>query len=72
METKNNIKKLREAAGLNVLQLAEKSGVPYRTIYQWENGERKPRDVYQLRKLAVALGVTIEDLIIWEDSHEKD
>lgn len=68
----NNIKQLREAAGISVLQLAKKSGVPYRTIYQWESGDRIPRDVYQLRKIAVALGVTIEDLITWEDTHEKD
>ena len=71
METKNNIKILRESAGLTIQQLSEQSGVNNRTIRHWEDGDRIPRDVYQLRKLAVALGVAIEDLIIWEDSNEE-
>lgn len=68
----NNIKQLRETAGMTIQQLSERSGVNNRTIRHWEDGDRIPRDVYQLRKLAVALGVSIEDLIIWEDTHEKD
>lgn len=61
---KNNIKKLR--GGISLLQLSKRSGVPYSTLNDWENGKRVPRDVYQLKKLSDALGVTIEDLIIWD------
>lgn len=63
----NNIKRLREAAGLTIQQLAEQSGVSNRTIQHWEYGDRIPRDVYQLHKISMALGVVIEDLIIWEE-----
>ena len=63
----NRIKELREAAGMSRQELAERSGVPWRTIDDWVSGRRKPKDVYQLKKIADALGCKIEDLIIWED-----
>ncbi len=63
----NNIKQIRQAKDLNRKQLAELSGVPSRTIDDWENNRRIPRDVYQLKKVADALDVTIEDLIKWEE-----
>ena len=63
---------------MTVSELSRQSGVPRRTIQNWEADPktreyRRPRDVYQLHSVAVALGVSIEDLIIWEreDSNEK-
>ncbi len=50
-------------AGLTRKQLAEMSGVPMVTIDQWARRVRLPRDVYQLYKVAKALGCQIEDLI---------
>lgn len=68
----NYIKKLRLEAGINRPELAERSGVPKRTIDDWENGRREPRDVYQLKKIADVLGVNLEDLIDWDsDSSEN-
>lgn len=66
MVVKNNIKKLRGDFNISLLQLSKRSGVPYSTLNDWENGKRIPRDVYQLKKLADALEVKIEDLIIWD------
>lgn len=67
LKVKNNIRKLRKLrGGMSLLQLSKDSGVPYSTLNDWENGKRIPRDVYQLKKLADALEVKIEDLIIWE------
>lgn len=62
----NNIKKLREEKNYSRAELSRKSGVPARTIDDWENSRRKPRDIYQLKKVADALGVKIDDLIDWE------
>lgn len=59
----NKIKDYREAAGLSQGQLAEKSGIPAGTIKNWEQGRRIPRDVYQIHAVAVALGVSIENLL---------
>lgn len=64
LKVKNNIRKLR--GDMSLLQLSKASGVAYSTLNDWENGKRIPRDVYQLKKLADALKVKIEDLIIWD------
>ena len=50
-------------ANMTKKALAEKSGVPLGTIDQWVRRIRTPRDVYQLYKVAQALGCRIEDII---------
>lgn len=50
-------------ANMTKKALAEKSGVPLGTIDQWVRRVRIPRDVYQLYKVARALGCRIEDII---------
>ena len=62
----NNIKQLRQNLNMSRVELSKQSGVPARTIDDWENGRRKPRDVYQLKKIADVLGCYIEDLINWD------
>lgn len=62
----NNIKQLRQNLNMSRAELSKQSDVPARTIDDWENGRRKPRDVYQLKKIADVLGCYIEDLIDWD------
>ncbi len=62
----SKIKEQREAAGMTRVELARESGVPLRTLEEWEAGRRLPRDVYQLAQVARALTCAIEDLIIIE------
>ena len=62
----DNIKQLRQNLNMSRAELSKQSGVPARTIDDWENGRRKPRDVYQLKKIADVLGCYIEDLIYWD------
>ena len=59
----NNIKQLRQNLSMSRAELSKQSDVPTRTVDDWENGRRKPRDVYQLKKIADVLGCYIEDLI---------
>ena len=49
--------------GISRKELAERSGVPRRTLENWSMRTRLPRDVYQLYKVAQALECHIEDLI---------
>jgi len=61
----NSLKALREARGLSQSQLAELSGVSVRMIQKYEQGER---DIWKAQAitayaLAVALGVTVEEII---------
>lgn len=59
------LQKARQAAGLSQSQLAEKAGVPIRTLQHWENGDRDIRKaaVMTVIELAKALGCDINDLI---------
>ena len=49
--------------GISRKNLAERSGVPRRTLENWSMRTRLPRDVYQLYKVAQALGCSIEDIM---------
>lgn len=53
---------LRAAAGLTQAKLAHRVGVERRTIIRWEAGVAVPRAT-DMRPLAYALGVTVEDVI---------
>ena len=49
--------------GISRKELSRRSGVPIRTLESWSRRINIPRDVYQLYKVAQALGCQIEDII---------
>ncbi len=55
--------KLPEQSGMSQSELAEKSGLPLRSIQNWEQKHREPR-AQALLALARALGVSVEALIV--------
>jgi len=55
------IKNLRESKHYSLRDLGEKSGLAFNTIAKYERGDAVPRG-RSMEKLAVALGVTINDL----------
>ncbi len=63
----NNIRKIREEKKVNRSQLSRISGVPLRTLEDWESGRNKPTDVYQLLKIAHVLECSVEDLVSLDD-----
>ena len=56
------LKELREKAKLTVEELAEKSGIPDKTLYSWEAATHMPT-VVKLPELARALKVKIRNLL---------
>ena len=66
----NNVRKIREEKSINRAQLSRTSGVPLRTIEDWEAGKSIPTNVYQLLKVSKVLGCNIEDLICPEDAEQ--
>lgn len=56
-----NIRRLRDAADLTQLQLAERAGISRIMASYAERGEHVPRNM-TLKKIATALGVTVDDL----------
>ena len=57
------LRMLREKTGMNVHELAEKSGVSKTTILNWESGISKPIVSDTFLKLADALGVKVRTLM---------
>lgn len=55
------LRDLREKKGLSVEQLAENSGIPKQTLYNWEGATRLP-SMDKLSVLAEALGVSVQKL----------
>lgn len=69
MALSDNIKKLREEKNLTQQQLADKLYVSRQTICRWENGSRCP-DLITAKKLALELGVSMDDLVSDEDVND--
>ena len=66
MTTGELIKAARKKAGMTQAQLAEKLGISYVGVSQWENDLRNPK-LDTLQRIASALGVPVQDLIRdWE------
>lgn len=66
MTTGELIKAARKKAGMTQAQLAEKLGISYVGVSQWENDLRNPK-LDTLQRIAAALGVPVQELISdWE------
>lgn len=63
----NNIKALRNKAGLTQKDLSEQANIPRRTIEDWELEKVRATDVYKLHRIAKVLGCTIEELINFDE-----
>ena len=59
----NNIKKLREAKGLSQEKLARLADVANNTLIKMDSGENQNPTLNSLKKVAKALGVSVDYLI---------
>ena len=81
MTTGQQIKAARQKAGMTQAQLAEKLGIPYQSIGQWERNARNPK-LDTLKRIADALNITVQELVgipkwvdeknIWETPDVSD
>lgn len=53
---------LRDKAGLNDFQVAQKTDISPSTIYDWKYGKYRPK-VDKLQKIAKAIGCKLEELL---------
>ena len=56
------LKTQRENAGLNIMELAEKTGISRQNLSRWEANEVAP-NIFFCIQLAKYYGITIEELI---------
>lgn len=62
MDTSTKIRKLRDGLGLTQGELADKLGVTYSAVSQWENGRATPRSKV-LKQLSDLFGVPVSELL---------
>ena len=59
----------RVRAGLSFRELAARAGVARDSVFYIEKGTQKPRPA-TIKKLADALGVSVDDLVVWTAEDE--
>ena len=64
------LREVRERLFVTQAELAERTGIAEATISRLENGAQRPR-ISTVRKIAEALGVQPEDLIVWGAEEEE-
>lgn len=63
--------KIRKERGISRQRLSELSGVPYRTLDNYEKKINRLDSVAILKKVANALDVKIDDLFEWDDEERS-
>ena len=63
------IKRKREQLGMTQQELADKLFVSRQTVCRWEGGSRCP-DLVMSKRIAMALGVSLDELVSEELAHE--
>ena len=63
------LREVRERLFVTQADLAQRTGIAEATISRIENGAQRPR-ISTVRKIAEALNVAPEDLVIWGDETE--
>ena len=58
----NNIKQLREAAGMKQSELADRMNVRPPTVFKWENGMANPT-IANLIQLAEIFGISLDEVV---------
>jgi transcriptional regulator with XRE-family HTH domain len=58
-----NIKKLREKTGLSQDQMARKANIPFSTYLKVENGVTSNPSIQTLLNIAVALEISLDELV---------
>lgn len=70
--TGQNIKRIRQASGVSVRDLQMILGFTNpQAIYKWQNGDSMP-SLDNLVILASVLGVSMDDIIVFENSEDGD
>lgn len=64
----NNIKNMREKANISRLELHRITGIPLRTLEDWEADKAQPKHYHRLKSVAKVLGCSIDELMIRKES----
>lgn len=62
----NNLRNLRRAAGLPLAQIAEKTGIPIRTLEMWDSNKRIPQAYHRIKALSELLECDMDEFMTYE------
>lgn len=65
------LRSVRETLFVTQEELAERTGMSRATISRIEGGQQRPR-ITTVRKLAQALGVPPEELVVWDSDDDAE
>lgn len=72
MKLKTNLLRHLARVGWNVAQLARRSSVPRSTIAEWLNGSKSVKNADNLKKVADALSITVDELLFGDGKVDPD
>jgi transcriptional regulator with XRE-family HTH domain len=64
------LKELRQRRALSLRELEDESGVSYATVWRLESGRAKRAHPRTIRRLARALGVDTDELVVFEEAED--
>lgn len=70
-ETDSRIRTFRKYRGMTMTELAKAAGISQPHLSGIENG-KKTGSVEVLKRIAIALKVDLDDLVVWETSGERE
>jgi len=70
MDLKKHLRSLLKLRGITAAELARRASVPKQSISDWLGGS-SPRDIKQVKKVADALGVSVDELCFGEKTESR-
>lgn len=63
----NNLRNIRKRKGISLKQLHEMTGIPFRTLEDWDGEKRQIQSYHRVKMLAGALDSSMDDLMTKEE-----
>ena len=64
----NNLRNLRKKKGYSIQQLHEMTGIPFRTLQDWDGEKRQIQAYHRIKMLSELLGTNPDDLMTKEEN----
>ena len=63
----NNLRNIRKKRGISLKQLHEMTGIPFRTLEDWDGEKRQIQAYHRIKMLAKVLKCDMDDLMVKEE-----
>lgn len=63
----NNLRNLRNEKGLSIPKLHRITGIPVRTLEDWDTNKRIPQSYHRIKRLSDILGCSMDDFMTYKN-----